>query len=272
MSKKRTRKENDDFDFDGESACVRLTCIIEGDEKQPSYDDLKKLVMRIKKAGMIDARRDEYGYALLHNAVRRSNTEITELLLRSGANPDVAVEGVSDDDLSDAESDVGCVPLHFAASEIMAKLLLGDDEDSGGVERFWEADVDARDAWGNTPFDRCVRFDDPDMARFFLERSKNILAGDGHAKKRVTTGCALAMKIAELEERQHSTHEDDKVIRAPFLFRDLLPTFANRSNPAALVADMESYGKNFYPVDQKAGVYAILVDLLGTTRDAREAM
>ena len=93
----------------------------------------------------------------------------------------------------------------------MAKLLLGDDEDSGGVERFWEADVDARDAWGNTPFDRCVRFDDPDMARFFLERSKNILAGDGHAKKRVTTGCALAMKIAELEERQHSTHEDDKV-------------------------------------------------------------
>ena len=144
----------------------------------------------------------------------------------------------------------------------MAELLLGVAGDDGrGDERLWEADVDATDSWGETPFDRCVEYENPEMARFFLERSKNILAGDDHPKRWMTTGCALAAKIADLETR--STDEASRVASA---FRDILPVFADRSTPDALFGDMESYGKNVYPVDQKVGAYAGLVDLLARAR------
>lgn len=259
MSKKRTRD-----DVDVATARDRLADIIDSDENATN-DELKRLVMTIKNSGTIDSCRESpFGYSLLHDAVRRcSKRDLVELLLRCGANPNVAVEAVGDDvDLDDRDNDIGCVPLHFARDASMAELLLGVAADDGrGDERLWEADVDATDSWGETPFDRCVEYENPEMARFFLERSKNIRAGDDHPKKWVTTGCALAAKIADLE-----TRSTDEASRVASEFRDLLPVFADRSNPDALFGDMESYAKNVYPVDQKAGAYAVLVDLLARAR------
>ena len=239
MSKKRTRCEA----FDDE-AYERLVGIVEFDD---TYDEVEKLVATIEKAGndIIDARRDSLGYALLHRAVMRGKTEVVELLLRSGANPDVAVEVTPGADPKDRVTEIGCTALLYTTTASMAELLLS-----------WNANVDALDSWGETPFDRCVDFDDHEMARFFLDRSKNILAGDGHPKKFVTTGCALAMKIAKLEM---DADDADDATRASG-FRDLLPDFAKRTNTDAIFADMRSYGK-VHVLDQQPRVYAILVGL-----------
>lgn len=253
MSKKRTRD-----DVVVADARDRLTDILFSDENA-RHDDLKQLVMTIKKSGTLDScyGLTGPGYSLLHDAVLSSRRDMVEILLRCGAKPDVTVEAIDGVDLDDRDNGVGSVPLHFAQDASMAELLLGVDE-SGDAESFWEADVDAPDSWGETPFDRSVEYENSEMARFFLERSKNILAGDDHPKKWLTTGCALAVKIADLETR--STDEASRVASA---FRDLLPIFADRSTPDALFADMKSYRKNVSPVDQKADVYGILVDLIG---------
>ncbi|MBE35198.1 MAG: hypothetical protein CMI16_06545 [Opitutaceae bacterium] len=259
MSKKRTRDDVVGDDDRVATARDRLAAIIDENAIYDGHDELVRLVMTIKKSGTIDScRASSFGCSLLHDAVRCSKRDLVELLLRCGANPNVAVEAIDYTDLDDRENDVGTVPLHFARDASMAELLLGVDD--GDAERFWEADVDAADSWGETPFDRCVEYENPEMARFFLERSKNILAGDDHPKRWMTTGCALAAKIADLETR--STDEASRVASA---FRDLLPVFADRSNPDALFGDMERY--SFYPREiQKVGAYAVLVDLLVRAR------
>jgi hypothetical protein len=235
----------------------RLRDII-GSHKQPDDDALKALVMELKNTSELDMC-DNAGYALLHLAVIHQRFRVAELLLLSGANPDVEVViaiidhtsdyHASDDD--DDGDDIGCVPLHFA-NDCFVKLLLGEDE---GDDRFWRATVDKRNANGETPFDRCVvYYGDAETARFLLERMDETKAPDS-APKPATSARALATKIVESEARFGSEDNTSEL-------RGLLPLLAKRMTLDGVIQDLLAYESKIDPSDQEVKVYAILTGIL----------
>lgn len=223
---------------------------------------MKRLVMDVKNSSKIDER-NEYGYALLHLAVMCDKRDVVELLLRSGANPDVDIAlgdiVVGDGYEFEPKHDLGCVALHFARSESMAKLLLGLSEN--GEETFWRATVDKSAANGETPFDRCVQRDDDGMAGFYLSHTEDFAVGDSHASKTFTSGCELVMKIVELE-KSSLAENDGASLLAAHAFSDLLPEFAKRTRFTAIVQDMRVYSEKVGPADQEPRVYAVFTRLL----------
>ncbi|CAQ54400.1 ankyrin repeat domain-containing protein [Wolbachia endosymbiont of Culex quinquefasciatus] len=123
---------------------------------------------------IINGQDDKYG-SPLHYAAFKGDVQVTKILLESGANPNLKMQGsgilLSTADETQKDEDLeykyqGCTPLHVAALNKqleVAKILVND----------WDADVNAMSTgWQVTPLHMAAESGNLDMVKFLVKEGK----------------------------------------------------------------------------------------------------
>ncbi|CAB0032100.1 unnamed protein product [Trichogramma brassicae] len=99
--------------------------------------------------------RNNRGYTPLLLAFERRHYKAVEVLLRRGADPNLA-------------NDDGMTPLHFICGRIFGPVRTLLEL----IERY-PLQLDAQDVWGNTPLHRAIEYGNIDMTEYLLRRGAN---------------------------------------------------------------------------------------------------
>ncbi len=112
---------------------------------------------------------NNHGFAPLHFALSKGNTQAARVLIENNADVNAAARG-------------GTTPLHMARDPAVAKLLI----DKG-------AKVNTRDNTGSTSLHRAAAWGNVEMARVLIDNNADIAAKDGNGK----TPLALAIEAEQ---------------------------------------------------------------------------
>ncbi|XP_014233495.2 serine/threonine-protein phosphatase 6 regulatory ankyrin repeat subunit B-like [Trichogramma pretiosum] len=127
----------------------------------------------------LDAR-NNLGYTPLLLAFERRHHQAALVLLRRGADPNIA----NDDEVT---------PLH-----LMCEKVIGDASLRIELSQRYPLQIDARDKWGNTPLHRAIESDNIHLAAFLLKRGASPNSANDKGVTPTHLACGIDRDVLEL--------------------------------------------------------------------------